>query len=73
MMTKRVLQKVTEEYQGPPDSPEIYDIIDNSDEERTSKYYNQYIGVEVVLPVWKGEKIMGKFRKRIKYGDIKKQ
>ena len=32
-----------EGYQGPPDSPEIYEIIYNSDEERASNSYDQYI------------------------------
>ena len=39
-----------EGYQGPPDFPEIDEIIDNSDEGRVDKYYDQYIGDEVVLP-----------------------
>ena len=30
-----------EEYQGPPDSPEIDEIIDNSDEERAANSYDQ--------------------------------
>ena len=32
--------------------------------------YDQYIGSEVVLPDWKCNKLMRKFRKRIKYDDI---
>ena len=44
-----------EGYQGPPDSPEIDELIDNSDEERASNYYDQYIGAEVVIPGRKGE------------------
>ena len=58
-----------EGYQGLPDYPEIYEIIDNSDEESTANYYYQYIGAEVVPPDWKGEKIMGKVRKRVRYDD----
>ena len=27
-------------YQGPPDPPDIYEIIDNSDEEREVNYYD---------------------------------
>ena len=58
-----------EEYQGPPYSPEIDEIIDNSDEERAANSYYQYIGAEVVLPDQKGEKLMGKVRKRVRYDD----
>ena len=58
-----------EGYQVPPDYPDIDEIIDNSDEERASNSYDQYIGTEVVLPDWKGEKLMGKFRKRVRYDD----
>ena len=54
-------------YQGPPDCPEIYEIIDNRGEEREANSYDQYIGAEVVLPDQKGEKLMGKVRKRVIY------
>ena len=47
-------------------------MIDNSDEERAANYYDQYIGAEVVLPDRKGDKLMGKFRKRVKYDDTSK-
>ena len=49
-----------EGYQGPPNSPEIDEIIDNSDEERVANSYDVYIWDEVVLPDRKGEKLMGK-------------
>ena len=39
-----------EGYQEPPDSPEIYKIIDNKDEENLDNSYDQYIGAKVVLP-----------------------
>ena len=58
-----------EVYQGLPDYPEIDEIINNSDEERTANFYDQYIGDEVVIPDRKGEKLVGKFRKRVKYDD----
>ena len=32
--------------------------------------YDQYTGAEVVLPDWKGDKLMGKIRKRGRYDDI---
>ena len=48
-----------EEYQELPYSPDIHEIMDNSDEERAANYYDQYIGAEVVLPDRKGEKRMG--------------
>ena len=56
-----------EGYQGPPDSPEIDEIIDNSDEKRAANSYDKNIVAEVVLPDWKGEKLMGKVRKRVRY------
>ena len=58
-----------EGYQGPPDYPGIDEIIDNSHEERAANYYDQYIGYEVVLPYHKGEKLMGKVRKHVRYGE----
>ena len=58
-----------EGYQGYPDSPDIDEIIDNSDEERSANYYDQYIGAEVVLPDWKGYNPMGKVGKRVRYDD----
>ena len=48
---------------------EIDEIIDNSNEERAANYYDQYIGAEVFLPDRKGEKLMGKARKRVRYDD----
>ena len=51
-----------EGYQGPPDSPEIDEIVDNSDEERAADSYDQYIGAEVVIPDQKSEKLMMKVR-----------
>ena len=44
--------------------------MDNSDEERAANSYDQYIGAEVIPPDLKGEKLMGKVSKRIKYVDI---
>ena len=35
-------------------------------------YYDQYIRAEVVLPDWKGDKLIVKFRKSIKYDNISK-
>ena len=58
-----------EGYQGPPYYPEIDEIIDNSDEERPSKSYDQYIGADIVLPDCNDKKIMGKVRKRVRYDD----
>ena len=58
-----------EVYQGPPNYPEIYEIIDNSDEERVDNSYDQYIGDNILLPDRKGEKLMGKVSKRVKYDD----
>ena len=56
-----------EGYQGPSYYPDIDSIKDNSDEERAANSYDQYIGAEVVLPDRKGEKLIGKVRKRVIY------
>ena len=56
-----------EGYQGPPYSPDIDKTMDNSNQEREAKYYEQYIGAEVVLRVWKNDKLMGRVRKRVRY------
>ena len=58
-----------EGHQGPPDSPEMDEIIDNSDEEREANSYDQYIGAEVVLPDRQAEKLMGKVSKCFRYDD----
>ena len=58
-----------EVFQGPPNFPEIDEIIDNSDEERAANSYDLYVGAEVMLPGWKSEKIIGKFSKRVRYDD----
>ena len=56
-----------EEYQGLPDSPDIYNIREKSGTEIPANNYNQYIVAEVVLPDSDDEKQRGKIRKRIKY------
>ena len=58
-----------EGYQRPLDYPEIYEIIDNSDGKMSANSHDQYIGDEVVLPDQKGDKLMGKVRKRVRYDD----
>ena len=58
-----------EGYQGPPYPPEIDEIMDNSDEERSANSYDQYIGSEVVIPDRKGEKLMGKVSRCVRYND----
>ena len=58
-----------EGYQLHPDSPDTDEIIANSDKERAANSYDQYIGAEVVLSYRKGEKLMRKVRKRVKYDD----
>ena len=58
-----------EGYQGPPYSPEIDEIIYNGDEEMAANSYDQYIGAEVLLPDWKGEKLIGEVRKHVIYDD----
>ena len=39
------------------------------DEERAANSYDQYVGAEFVLPDWKGDEIMGKASKRVRYYD----
>ena len=43
--------------------------MDNSDEERASKSYDQYIQAKIMLPDQKVEKLLVKVRKRIKHDD----
>ena len=43
--------------------------MDNIDEERAANSYDQYIGVEVLLPDQNGEKLMVKVSKRVTYDD----
>ena len=50
-------------------TPNMDQIIDNSDEERAENSHDQYIGYEVVLPDRKGEKLMGEARKCVKYDE----
>ena len=56
-----------EVYQGPPDYPEVDEIMYNIDEERAANSYDQYIGAEVVISDWKCEKLMGEVSKCVKY------
>ena len=72
MMIKRVLLRVTptrRDIKYLQVFPEIDEIIDNSDEERAANSYDQYLGVEVGIPDRKGEKLMGKVRKCVKYDE----
>ena len=55
-----------EEYQVLPYYPEIADTIANSDAGKAAKYYDQYIGAEVLRTNHKGEKLMGKVSNIIK-------
>ena len=57
-------------YQDLPDSPEPYEIIDNSNREKAYNSYDHYIGSEVVLPDKKGKNITVKVRNHVKYDDI---
>ena len=56
-------------YQGSPYSPEIDEIIDNSEKQRAANSYDQYIGTEVVITDRNGEKLMGKVSKCVRYDD----
>ena len=58
-----------EGYQGPPDYPEIDEIIYNSDEERSTISYDQYIGAGFLIPDRKGERLMEKVEKCVRYDD----
>ena len=58
-----------EGYRGPPYSPEIDEIKDNSGEERAANSYDQYIGAEFVLPGHKGEKLIRNVSKHVRYDD----
>ena len=46
------------------------DVIDNANKDKASDSYDQYIAYEVVLPDKKGEKLMGKVDKRVRYDDV---
>ena len=56
-------------FQRPPDSPDIDEIIDNSDEDRAANYYDQCIRDEVVLHDQKGERLMVKVSKCVRCDD----
>ena len=43
--------------------------MNNIDKERESKSYEKYIGAKMVLTYWKGDKIIDKSRKRVRYDD----
>ena len=58
-----------EGYQGPPYSPEIDEMMDNSYEERSVNSSGLYIGSEVVLPGNKGETLTRKINKLVRYYD----
>ena len=73
VMMKRVFLRVTPTSMDIKDlhiPPNIEEMIDNSDKERAANSYDQYTGAEFLLPDRKGEKLMGKVRKRVRYDDI---
>ena len=58
-----------EDYQDPTNSPELDGVIDNINEGKAADLYDKYNGSEIVLPAKKGEKLMGKVRKCVKYDE----
>ena len=56
----------TEEYHGLPQSPELDDIIDNTDVRKQADTYDQFIGAQVQLSDQTGRLAMGRVTKRVR-------
>ena len=59
-----------EDYQGLSNFLKIYDVIYNIKENKEVYLYDQYDVYGVVIPYYKGEKLMGECRNCIKYEDF---
>ena len=55
-----------EEYQGLPDSPDIDEVVDNTDLRAQADTYDQFIGAKVSLPDEHGRTAMGRVVKRVR-------
>ena len=57
-------------YQGFPDSPDMVNVVDQENYEKTVDTYDQFIGAEVCLPDEWGRKMMARVTKRVKYNEV---
>lgn len=52
-------------YMGLEESPELDDVVDNSDDRSMADTYDRYVGAEVAMPDRNGQKIMAKVMKKV--------
>ena len=58
-----------EQYLGLPNTPEIDEVVDNTDRRKQADTYDQFIGAEVALPDTTGRTAMARVMKRVKDND----
>ena len=64
-----ILDWLEEKYQGLPKTPEIDDVVDNSDRRKQADTYDQFLGAEVAITDETGRSAMARVMKRIKDND----
>ena len=64
-----MLDWLEEEYQGLPKTPEIDDVVDNSDRRKQSDKYDQFLGTDVAIPDSTGRNATAKVMKCVKDND----
>ena len=64
-----MLDWLEEKYQGLPKTPEINDVVDNSDCRKQADTYDQFLGTEVAIPDSTDRSTMARVMKRIKDND----
>ena len=64
-----ILDWLEEKYQGLPKTPEIDDVVDNSDRRKQADTYDQFLGAEVAIPDETGRSAMARVMKRVKDND----
>jgi len=57
------------DYFGPPDVPDIDDVIDNENERTQSDSYDKYIGAEIELPNSADQNLMARVKKEVMSND----
>ena len=61
-----VLDWMEERYSGLPKTPDIDEVVDNSDRRKQANTYDQFINAEVAMPDKEGRTSMGKVVKRVR-------
>ena len=58
-----------EPYRGLPYSPDMDDLVDQENNEKSVDAYDQFVGAKVFLPDERGRKMMARVTNRVKYNN----